>query len=304
MGNIITLPNGDLIDSKLKTIITEWAKNDYDAGLNYNKDDITPRIKKLLLKRACCIKKPNMMIALPKCTIANNNIGVEDIYAPVNIQDLYINEKYKETCNRMDNIDNNNYAQPDNYVQGASMADTQCEALYNSTGDVKGLCEKVRYERAQQTNNQSDISYSKYKDDKQNVYADCNCINSVLRNSKGIDASNKTINPNILAQLLDNRCSGIIPNVYNTAIAQVNGLCINQINTSDTNLDKSALNFSQNCGSNKQPLIVVEGVDDSTGVARSALPTSTLPTSTGFNSLFIIIPSIVIILMFVYLFII
>ena len=110
MGNIVSNENYKLKNSELKNIIEDWALNNYDGGLNYNKNYNNP-IKKLLQKRACCTRSENMVIALPDIDITNaNNIQLNSGYFPVNI-DVF------DSPPSVNNCDFNNEADPDNPVE-------------------------------------------------------------------------------------------------------------------------------------------------------------------------------------------
>jgi hypothetical protein len=284
MGNIITNQNGDIKESVLGNIINDWAKNDYDAGLNYKKDE-SSKIKKLLKKRSCCIKSPNMKIALPKCIISPRGVitSIEETYHSINIQNLYSTSRnYKEECNNIDNI-NSNYAQPEGYNNGASMAETKCMALYTGEGDELGLCENIRNERKIQLTNLNEIAYGRYREEKNNVYSDCNCINSILRDSTGQDKNGTGVDSDIIVQAFDIRCSGLIPTVYNTVKKNLTNLCVNSINLSDSIVDKSTLSFNQACGS---PPSLISKEDNAPSPIIPIIPSTKSSSSASSSNIF------------------
>ena len=104
MGNIITNDNGFITESPLGTIINEWAIKDYDAGLGYKKD-ASSQIKYLLKKRACCVRKNIMSIALPKININNITNPIEDGYETVNISIFADTNEMTQKCS----IENKNF---------------------------------------------------------------------------------------------------------------------------------------------------------------------------------------------------
>lgn len=294
MGNVITVnrselnpdPNSsDIIPSKLKEIIETWAKEDYDAGLNYGQTDVNyVPIKRLLFKRACCTRRENIKIALPKCILGANNVitGIDTGYTPVLIKGLIDNINnntlYRNTCNLTSEtkISNDDYSQSDNYASKTGDASDVCNTLYVN------LCANIRTDREKQLTDPREIAYSRYtakslksEEDKYNVYADCNCLNSTLRNSKGSDSQGNSISTNKLVQTLDEKCSVAENKTYKSRIETLDStLCINSITTSDTTIQQSDVNLSQSCNQQLPKIDVV---------ATTPAPTSavTIPTSTA-----------------------
>ena len=286
MGNIITNDNGTIIDSKLKDVIFDWAINDYDAGLNYKQ---TTKIRKLLLKRACCIKNPDMIIGLPKFTVDNNIIDVDaSNYSPITIENIYNEVNYDTRCNNIDNAENADYRQPSGYEKPSLPENTSavtmthaCKVLYEGETLNKGLCKNIKLDREKQSDDENVIAYGVYDDDTLNVYSDCNCLNSVLRNKNPKLFVNGVAqyNPNILAQMLDPKCS-TLDYVYNYKLETVENLCINANELPDMTISNNAkVTVSQNCNFSST-------TDNANDVPSSSSSTSsqTLPSSSSTSS--------------------
>ena len=253
MGNIITNDDGTIIDSKLNDIISDWAINNFDAGLNYKRKG--EPINKLLLKRACCIKSPDMTIALPNFILDDTDDirKFDTTYTPVTIKNVYDEDKYNETCNNIDGEENADYRQPPGYQNATSPGATDavtmtsaCKILYEGEGLDLGLCHHIKTNRAKQTTDENVIAYG--SNDILNVYSDCNCLNSVLRknNPKLVINGQEQYNPNILVQMLDPKCS--IDNVYNYKLETVENICINSNDIGNIDVsDTAKVTVLQNC---------------------------------------------------------
>jgi hypothetical protein len=308
MGNVITNEEEEIKPSVLKNVIDEWAKNDYDAGLNYGKE--IP-IKKLLLKRACCIKSPHMKIALPTYDAEHDIMEIG--YTPVVIKNIYIEQNHATQCNLSNEEgDNSNYAQPPDYNNNQSTT-AACQALYQ--GNKFGLCENVMIDRSKQLTSDRQIAYGRYpEDDALNVYSDCNCLTSVLRNSKA-QAGNITYSASALAQTFDPKCSEPFNHAYNLKIEKIDAeICINSINSTGLTVDTSQLNISQNCGI--IPQVNVLPAEKETVISKpdvintaSSVPTTTTTTKPTVNiftstNIIIFVSSLVVTIIFMMVFII
>ncbi len=251
MGNVITNNDGYVQDSVLGDIVNKWALNDYDAGLGYcdsNSDcKKIPVIKELLKKRACCIRQDVMSIALPNIDIdlKNKDNPIKDGYNVVHIRVFNDLTDLKHNCT----IENKKYLLPSNF--DTSGAEGNCIALYEGDYPEIGLCASIKKDRQMQYDNPYDVAYSIYPENQQeNVYSDCNCLNSMLRDKPELFKSSYQLSGDLIAQKFDNKCSNLGNNVYKRTNVNVD-LCVNIVNADNLSLaDKSIINLKQSCNFN------------------------------------------------------
>ena len=276
MGNIVSDQNNNnyLKDGKLNETITDWAINNYDAGLNYGKTD--NKIKKLLQKRACCTSSPYVNIALPIIDVNDIQPG----YYPVKIQAFngspltnklcIISDNYNINPPRLNQLDENinkqNYLQPIITKENNNTANDNCTAIYTTNGE--GLCSSIKNERQiNYPNNLQANAYGYYasqptvtdsmdKSDtllKYNNYTDCNCLNSVLRDTLKME----TNNIETIVQSNDIYCTtcSTAGKCYIGSDESVDTLCINylDIESSLNAQDNSNIILNQNCGDSSSP---------------------------------------------------
>ena len=198
MGNIIcdenlnTLKNDSSID-EINKIIRNWALNDYDAGLNYNKG-VT--IKNLLKKRACCTRNNNINISLPYFNDTYDSLKegyfsckIDDIIG-LNSNDLFDSSKCNFNPDFGKNIPVNYFQVPISQLGGENRANENCTNIYSTNINSLNLCGSIKGEQdINYSNNRARKSYGYYGNDAVklesfNSYRDCNCLNSVLREIK------------------------------------------------------------------------------------------------------------------------
>jgi hypothetical protein len=244
MGNIVTNNSGYPIDSALGTLINDWAINDYDAGLGYKKDE-SAQIKKLLKKRACCTRQGVMSISLPIIDpIVDGPECVKPGYKPVNIRIFNSNQaEMEQNCS----IDNNNYLLPVNFGTTGIETDTNCKLLYEGPTENQGLCNSIKNDRSKQSTSGKVIAYGLYDNDINNVYADCNCLNSVLRNLNNFKSA-YAFDDEIIVQKFDLRCSSLGNMAYKLQNKEVKTLCINIVDLNNIYVQEEGIvNLNQNC---------------------------------------------------------
>lgn len=272
MGNIVSDTNFNLKNSALKDVIQEWAINDYDAGLSYNKDYI---IKELLKKRSCCTRNNNIIIALP--IIENDTVNPG--YYPVNIKvfgsenddnDKFITNS-KINCllvnkTPYDDLSDNpiSYYQSPFDKKQTSSANSACTAIYTNRNSGLNLCNSIKNERT--INYSDDISkqsYGYYADLSQNLvlynnYNDCNCQNSILKNIPVEISSGVPNKPNVnmdemLAQSIDYYCTSCLQEgkCYIPSYQVSESLCINLSNISNSVAENNSnIVNNQSCNNN------------------------------------------------------
>jgi hypothetical protein len=253
MGNIVSDPldNNLIKNTELKNIIEEWAKNEYDAGLSWNKIDSNKKpikIKNLLKKRACCTRQTAMLIALPDVNISGTAATtVKKGYKPVKII-VFNDSEFAENpdvCKFIDESQPNDdkiYSYYQTPLIGNIGANIKCKSLYESGQTNLELCKKIKFERGE--NYKSSAPQTAYgyfatdtkalKDnnlDQYNNYTDCNCENSILRNidiPKVLGFSNLN-SVDTLVQSNDAYCSKCATSgsCYISSMQRVNSLCIN-----------------------------------------------------------------------------
>jgi hypothetical protein len=93
MGNIVSDPNDNqlIVNTRIRDLITDWAKNDYDAGLSWGRmtlDGSTAiKLKNILQKRACCTRQAVMTVALPIVDLNSSSSNlIKPGYTPVRIR--------------------------------------------------------------------------------------------------------------------------------------------------------------------------------------------------------------------------
>jgi cell division septation protein DedD len=276
MGNVVTNNNGYTKDSILGNIINEWAINDYDAGLGYNSD----KINQLLKKRACCVRRETMSIALPIIDLDNSDNPLQDGYQVVNIKLFNSYDELNNNCNI------ENYLPPSDFGLGKVPTEENCKILYEGNFPQDGLCKSIKDDRLKQYTNPFQVAYSIYDDDKQqkNVYSDCNCLNSTLRDNSSAFRSSIQLNGDILSQKFDNRCSSLEDNVYKRQNVDIS-MCVNIANLSQiTQEGASNINLNQECNMNNtqdtQPSTTQPTTTQSTNIQQNTTqPTTTQPTT-------------------------
>ncbi len=273
MGNIIITEKGHLRDTELSNLIKKWALNDYDAGLNYGQVYEAP-MKNLLKKRACCLRKTSMNIALPTINLENQNTDIiEPGYTSVIINDIYKDDDdLKKNCKFEKNYD---YVLGDDFIEKNHQASDVCRFIYEGENGNDGLCFNVKADRAKQLNSEYKIAYGIYTVDEEqlNVYSDCNCLNSTLRNKKNTFEfqNNKDFDPDALAQRFDERCSLLKDHAYK--LKNVPGdLCINIVNNQNISVEEqSSLNIEANCNFRKE--------ENDYNAPEETLPANNAPTT-------------------------
>ncbi len=272
MGNIVSdpVPNNYLKqDTEFSRVITEWAREYYDAGLSYQAGYT---LKNLLKKRACCTKNQTMSISFPEIDSTkldltqpydeNNFIKVG--YIPIkikafdnNIFDKNIYPKQNEIqtnyCNFVDESSSNN-TQKYSYYQDvvsapkgdkpAITAVDGCKRLY--TLDGNDLCYSIKDERTRQYPKSAQTkAYGYYGEEKfdslkiLDTYVDCHCENSIMRDVMDkIKIYNNVSNANsvdTVVQSNDNYCTNCVTEgkCYVPSLQKVDALCLNYSNVGD-----------------------------------------------------------------------
>ncbi len=272
MGNILISEYSNTIQqSKLGDLINEWALNDYDDGLKFNKLNSPKLWNKLLQKRACCTNQSNMTLAFPYLIKTNNNItdvataNSATPYAPLSFETnsdckFPIDNSSYESTYKIKVNDDNSWAWPNN----------NCSTLYNGTSEIssniKGFCDHIKEDRQKNYSDPSKIAYGMYKnDDNNNAYTDCNCNNSILRKYAGdikMDIYNEDtgeiaphLSDDLIVQYLDGRCKNI--QSYNKTFERnIKNLCIGSYNiTNNAVSDGASINvgFQCNINTNTEP---------------------------------------------------
>jgi len=287
MGNIITTDSGYLNNTELGKIIDNWARYDYDAGLGYGKDS-TAQVKELLKKRACCVGKNTMSIALPKINLDEAVKGTERVieseYTPVLINFFKSRDELQRQCN----IETDNYALPLDFGVSGHLTEDYCTLLYEGSKPDNGLCYQIKNDRRKQLSDEYKIAYGIYPVDKEvlNVYSDCNCLNSTLRNKPQVFSSAETFDVNLLVQKFDARCSLLGDNAYKKENFDTN-LCINIVNAQNLSAEEnSSINTQENCNFQKSTTDINNNGSDVTSpstTTKSVAPTPTTTTSSKTN---------------------
>ena len=294
MGNIIVAEDGTAKKSILGDTINEWAKHKYHDGMNYENNmiygstGINPKYDDLLMKRACCTGQTSMNIALPNAVLSeegdvigistvipdepailtvpdgtgdrmivggkhlSHNVDYRQPYIPIKIK--LFDSSFDLTSKCM--FEGNNLYSIKTTDTGGFQVTPSCTALYKGEAHNKGFCEHVEHDRAKRYTTDTQIAYGPFLDDRSNVYADCNCENSLLRgenrnialvdNNSGRPMYN--VNDEILAQFFDKRCFSIGTAGFKPLNAVPQNLCINIDQTKNMSADaKSTINKSQTC---------------------------------------------------------
>jgi hypothetical protein len=288
MGNIVSdnTDNKLFINKEISSIIEEWAKNEYDAGLGWGRKDIfrnNINIKNLLQKRACCTQTPVINIALPIINLEASSEAniIARGYTPVKIRVFNDDDftKKPELCNFYDESSPNSLNKVV-YLQnftGKQNTNGNCTSLYTSGGSNLGLCRKIKDERKLMYNNQPARSaYSYYATDEKvlrdnslayyNNYTDCNCENSILRDIplEGVFGFSNINNREVFVQSNDSYCTTCSTNgaCYVSAKEAISALCINISNVQNS-IAENASNITnvQTCQLDNQ-VGQTENVDD------------------------------------------
>jgi hypothetical protein len=248
MGNIIISDTGDIKQSKIGDLINDWAINEYDAGLSYNKN--INKTKQLLKKRACCTRQTEMNIALPTIDLTKDGVNsFSNNYTKIKIKIFKDDIDLSNNCK----IDNDDYKLHDNFGHGGYDATIACETLYEGDGFNQGLCNAIKEDRSKQSSDEYTIAYgfpfNKDPNNILNVYKDCNCLNSIYRNNITIDSTTDgrlELNPDNIVQQFDVKCSSVSDSAYKKTDITNERLCINQINTENiTATQKGIININQ-----------------------------------------------------------
>ncbi len=293
MGNVITTDSGDgsIKKSLLADHINNWAKTDYHDGINYDnrltfkKTGKNPIYNNLLKKRACCTGQSDMTISLPNMiygikgeiigvsTVDKNNpailtrkVGASmiliDVPSPDNkLDNPYIPVKINIFSSAQDMTSQCYFENSNNYAlkldpSGGFTVSPVCKTLYRGQAYAKGLCQHVEDDRMKLYSTDTQIAYGPFNDDDFNVYADCNCENSLLRGeNKNISIINErtgkpvfNADDEMIAQFFDNRCFNINPRGFRPFNAIPQNLCINIDQTKNISAEsKSTINKSQTC---------------------------------------------------------
>jgi hypothetical protein len=278
MGNIVSDPNDNqlILNSRLRDIISDWAKNDYDAGLSWKKitiDGLTAiKLKNVLRKRACCTRQTVMNVALPIIDLnASGSNVIKPGYSPVNIRVFRENEFNinPNACKLLDESKPNEPVGID-YLQTFSTDNFNlapgCSSLYPSGGINLGLCKKIKIENMKTYNNdplQSAYGYyasdrlvqSENSIDTYNNYTDCNCENSILRDVKLPSTLGYTNinNREVFVQSNDSYCFSCSSNgrCFVSSKVASNTVCINIAEVKESIAESSgSINNIQTCEAN------------------------------------------------------
>jgi hypothetical protein len=290
MGNIIVSDTGGIKNSVLKDIISDWAINDYDAGLGKLNNS---KIKQLLKKRACCTRQTDMRIALPTIDLTKESVNsFSNNYTKIKIKIFNDDNDLKNNCNIEDDdyIDDTDYKLPDYFASGGPSATQACQILYEGDGQyITGLCGSIKEDRTYQTNDPNIIAYGIYDDDRLNVYQDCNCLNSVLRNDVSIHSTTQgklELSSDNIVQQFDKRCTFVHDAAYKVRDITDQKLCINQTITGNINASQqSVINFNQsNSGCSPEDTMNVTVHPNSfINLPSISTSTSSSPTSSTSN---------------------
>ncbi len=279
MGNIVSDPNDNqlIANTRIRDLITDWAKNDYDAGLSWRRTNIDGstaiKLKNILQKRACCTRQAVMTIALP--IIDLNSIGsnlIKPGYTPIKIR-VFEDSEFNTNPNTCKFYVQNspNEQNKVSYLQNFTAQNLNdvavCSALYQSGSVNLGLCKKIKDENKQLYADPSQQSYGYYATDRNvisdnsldsyNNYTDCNCENSILRDIT-LPAINGLTNLNhkeVFVQSADNYCTTCSTNgrCYVYAKLVTNSVCINIADIKDTIAENSSsITNIQKCSVNNE----------------------------------------------------
>ena len=193
-----------------------------------------------------------MYISLPTIDLTNNNQTDYKTYNNVQIKAFENNDDMKQMCKFIenDNLDYNyKFSTNNNITYGDKITTDACATLY--TGD-NGFCAHVKNERDKIYGDDISIAYGPLNEDL--IYNDCNCENSILRqtNIKTYNnVSNYTIDDDTIVQNFDQKCSLLGNNVYKTFDKFVNNLCINLNDQSNSQAIKDGIiKNKQSCNIN------------------------------------------------------
>ncbi len=269
MGNIVSDPLDKqlILNSRLRDIITDWAKTDYDAGLSWGKTNLsneTINLKNVLRKRACCTRQTVMNVALPIVDINSTTPSgvIKPGYTPVKIRVFEDGEltSTPASCSFLDE------SQPNEINKFSYLRNENCSALYQSGGTNLGLCNKIKKENmSTYKKDPAQSAYGFYAADRKvvgdnsldnyNNYTDCNCENSILRDVPlpAVLGFQNINNREVFVQSNDSYCSACASNgkCYVSSRQAVNTLCIN-IAEIQNSLVEGASNLTniQTCNAN------------------------------------------------------
>ncbi len=292
MGNIIVSTESDDYGYVQKSIlgdrINNWAMNNYDAGLGYNK---TTQLKQLLKKRACCTRQTDMSIALPTIDL-NKSVeeSIYDNYTKINIKIFNNQNELNTNCKFNNNQDD--YLLPLNFSNDKTITATRpCQILYegieiNADNKLIGLCDSIKLDRAKQSDSDEVIAYGKYDDDNLNVYPDCNCQNSLLKDSVMVHSADNVkldLPADQIVQKFDKRCTFVEDNAYKKVDWSNTKLCINEVNTGSITVNKGSININQQnsgCSPEENMNVSLLPKSDTTPTSSStSTSTSTSPST-------------------------
>jgi hypothetical protein len=260
MGNIISDSNNYITqNTELKKLIENWALNDYDAGLNYNKTG-TP-IKNLLRKRACCTRNPTMTIALPNIDLTHSKL-IKEGYTPIKINvfnqsQLASLDIYSPLCK----FPNENKSETGSfsYYQGilskGTYVNNACSAIYMDGTTDLNLCKKIKNENKSIYSKTSQQAYGYYAEQPNNLtnynnYYDCTCKNSILQDLDLNVFETNVNNKEMIVQNNDSYCKTCSNGgrCFIETNQNAENICINMANVERlTAQGGSSINNVQNC---------------------------------------------------------
>ncbi len=281
MGNaLIAKSSNTITESKIAELINNWALNDYDDGLNYNKTKPLLLWSQLLKKRACCTNQGEMTLAFPNLIRDKNDetkfvgisttsgtpvIAKNESGQPYGTPDItFTNDYYSPLAFKVYNNDckfpTENSSEIGNYKiivnkDGSfnwDIPDSKCKTLYNgtsaSTSNIKSFCEHVKEDRQKTYSKPSQIAYGPFiNDSNDNAYTDCNCKNSLIRkikdNIKVYDENQEKLEPHLSDDLLVQYLDQRCVNIqsYNdTYERNIQNLCIGTYNITNNSLAEGA----------------------------------------------------------------
>ncbi len=260
MGNLVSNEYGELRNNELSRQIILWAKDNYNEGYD------TDLYNKLLKKRACCTRQPNIPIPLLTWDNKNTKWEYSSVYIPVfnSASDITENNCKFEKNQLGENSLYYSVKEIDNFVKSIG----KCETLY------KQFCSKVYYDNSNFYGEEKSyygiyldelggLKENESKNNLQNAYIDCNCENSILRKEALIlmeadpnKALTGSIDSVVATQNLDNRCGSLIDKTFKTTDNRKDMLCVNNVVAKGKVelSDAAKFNVNQKCSQEKNGL--------------------------------------------------
>ncbi len=316
--------------SRLAEIVNTWALNDYDDGINYNNPTTMTGRFLLRKRACCTnqtamkLAFPHLVkdrtdktkivgvtnssgTAVVALDSTNQPFGVaEDVTFKAYYTPIAFDMPANDTC--LFKADNRtllvNYKvdvhqkSSGNFVNNSttfSFSGDACSLLYNGTSEattnVKGFCKHVKEDRQKSYTRDIDVAYGPFLNDvTDNVYTDCNCKNSIVRElennfdiytsdqSKGqvTKASQQQVyDEDVKAQYLDIRCAGNMPaTAYNDLDKRnFDNMCVLSNVINEINLSGGSI-FNNNMTCN----FPVKVPDSGTPAPAPAAPQPVVPT--------------------------